>query len=42
MRHITGADFAPSAEALLLTTRVLDEYFQTFYYFLRGWLAPTI
>lgn len=42
MRHITGSDFAPSAEALLLTTRVLDEYFLTFYYFLRGWLAPTI
>ncbi len=42
IRHITGADFAPSAEALLLTTRVLDEYFLTFYYFIRGWLAPSI
>lgn len=42
VRHITGVDFAPSAEALLLTTRVLDEYFLTFYYFMRGWLAPTI
>lgn len=42
LRHITGADFAPSAEALLLTTRVLDEYFLTFYYFIRGWLVPTI
>ena len=42
LRHITGADFAPNAEALLLTTRVLDEYFLTFYYFIRGWLVPTI
>ncbi|VXD19974.1 YdcF family protein [Planktothrix paucivesiculata] len=42
LRHITGADFAPSAEALLLTTRVINEYFLTFYYFIRGWLAPMI
>ncbi len=41
-RRVTGADFAPSAEALLLTTRVLEEYFVTFYYLTRGWLAPGI
>jgi uncharacterized SAM-binding protein YcdF (DUF218 family) len=41
-RRVTGADFAPSAEALLLTTKVLEEYFATFYYFTRGWLSPSI
>jgi uncharacterized SAM-binding protein YcdF (DUF218 family) len=41
-RRVTGADFAPSAEALFLTTKVLEEHFATFYYFTRGWLAPSI
>ncbi|MGL5081177.1 MAG: YdcF family protein [Microcoleaceae cyanobacterium] len=40
--RVSGADFAPSAEALLLTTRVFEEYLITFYYFVRGWLAPSI
>jgi uncharacterized SAM-binding protein YcdF (DUF218 family) len=39
--HIDVADFLPSAEALVTTTRVFDEYFGRFYYLLRGWLAPS-
>jgi len=39
--RIDVADFLPSAEALVTTTRVFDEYFGSFYYFLRGWLAPS-
>ncbi|OCR02470.1 hypothetical protein BCD67_00850 [Oscillatoriales cyanobacterium USR001] len=41
-RRIGGEDFFPSAEALLVTTRIIDEYLKFFYYFLRGWLAPNI
>lgn len=41
-RRIGGGDFFPSAEALLITTRVIDEYLSYIYYFLRGWLAPSI
>jgi uncharacterized SAM-binding protein YcdF (DUF218 family) len=41
-RRIGGEDFFPSAEALLITTRIIDEYLKFFYYFLRGWLAPDI
>ncbi|NJL41550.1 MAG: YdcF family protein [Leptolyngbyaceae cyanobacterium SM1_4_3] len=33
------ADFVPSVEALALTTRVVDEYLTSIYYFLRGWLS---
>lgn len=33
------ADFIPSVEALALTTRVVDEYLTSIYYFLRGWLS---
>ncbi|MGF1494801.1 MAG: YdcF family protein [Microcoleaceae cyanobacterium] len=40
--RVSGASFAPSAEALLLTTKVFEEYLITFYYFVRGWLAPSI
>lgn len=40
--RVSGADFAPSAEALLLTTKVFEEYLITFYYFIRGWLAPSL
>ena len=36
-QRVTGADFFPNAEALLLTTRVLEEYWGLFYYFVRGW-----
>ena len=41
-RRVSARDFLPSAEALLLTTDVVEEYIITFYYFIRGWLAPTI
>lgn len=32
------SDIVPNVEALALTTRVVDEYLTTVYYFLRGWL----
>ncbi|MEM9214263.1 MAG: YdcF family protein [Cyanobacteria bacterium P01_F01_bin.150] len=32
------SDVIPSVEALTLSTRVLDEYLGTLYYFVRGWL----
>lgn len=35
-------DFVPSAKALYLTTRMVKEYLATMYYFLRGWLTPTV
>jgi uncharacterized SAM-binding protein YcdF (DUF218 family) len=41
-RRIGGKDFFPSAEALLITTQIIDEFFKYLYYFLRGWLAPNI
>jgi uncharacterized SAM-binding protein YcdF (DUF218 family) len=36
------ADFLPNTEALILTTEVWEEYLALFYYFLRGWLAPSL
>ena len=38
--RLDAADFLPSAEALVTTTRVFDEYFGSVYYYLRGWQAP--
>lgn len=35
-------DLLPSAEALVINTRVVDEYLATVYYFLRGWLADPL
>lgn len=32
-------DIIPSVEALALTTRLVEEYLATLYYFLRGWLV---
>lgn len=32
--------FIPSVEALTVTTRIVDEFFTSLYYYLRGWLAP--
>lgn len=40
-RRIRVADFIPSADALLRTTRVVEEYLTSIYYFLRGWLTPS-
>ncbi|MGL5064827.1 MAG: YdcF family protein, partial [Microcoleus sp.] len=39
--RIDAAGFLPSAEALLTTTRVFEEYFGSFYYYLRGWQSPS-
>lgn len=35
-------DFIPSADALVLTTKAIDELLGLIYYFLRGWLSPTV
>lgn len=35
-------DFIPNAEALAITTRVIDEYLAWVYYFLRGWLRDPL
>lgn len=39
-RKVRGGDFFPNVESLLITTRIIDEYLISCYYFLRGWLAP--
>jgi uncharacterized SAM-binding protein YcdF (DUF218 family) len=39
-RKITTVDFLPSVEGLGLSTKVVDEFFGSIYYFLRGWLSP--
>jgi uncharacterized SAM-binding protein YcdF (DUF218 family) len=36
------ADLLPSAEALVITSRVVNEYLTIVYYFLRGWLADPL
>jgi len=41
-KKFTIKDFFPSAQALVITTEVTDEFFATLYYFLRGWLSPPI
>lgn len=33
--------FIPSVEALNVTTRIVEEFYTTIYYSLRGWLTPT-
>lgn len=35
-------DLIPSSEALVITSRVVDEYLATVYYFLRGWLTDPL
>lgn len=42
LRLAAISDLIPSAEALVITTRVLDEYLATVYYFLRGWLVDPL
>ncbi len=32
--------FIPSVESLNITTRIVDEFFTSIYYYLRGWLPP--
>ncbi|MBD2182320.1 YdcF family protein [Aerosakkonema funiforme] len=41
-RKVRISDFVPSAEGLLISTRVINEFWTSVYYFLRGWLAPTL
>ncbi|MBZ8181976.1 YdcF family protein [Oscillatoria salina] len=38
-RRLDFVDFLPSVQALTVTTRVIDEYLASVYYFLRGWLS---
>ncbi len=42
LRLAAISDLVPNAEALVITTRVVDEYLATVYYFLRGWLADPL
>lgn len=39
-RRVIIQDMLPSAEALVITTDIIQEYFGSLYYFLRGWLGP--
>lgn len=39
-RRIVIQDMLPSAKALVITTEIIQEYFGSLYYFLRGWLGP--
>lgn len=39
-RYIRIPELIPSADALVLTTKVTTEYFTTLFYFIRGWLSP--
>lgn len=39
--NIGVSSFIPSVESLNITTRIVDEFFTSIYYYLRGWLAPT-
>ena len=39
-RRIILKDFLPSSQALITTTRVVEEYLSSLFYFLRGWLSP--
>jgi uncharacterized SAM-binding protein YcdF (DUF218 family) len=39
--NLSIKSFIPSVEALGISTRIVDEFFTTIYYYLRGWLAPT-
>jgi len=40
--QLTVINFIPSAKALALTTRVVEEYYASIYYFLRGWTTPIV
>lgn len=42
LRLAALTDLIPSAEALTITSRVVDEYLSTVYYFLRGWLTDPL
>jgi uncharacterized SAM-binding protein YcdF (DUF218 family) len=42
LRWAALTDLLPNAEALAITTRVIDEYFAWIYYFMRGWLVDPL
>lgn len=42
LRWAALTDILPNAEALAITTRVIDEYFAWIYYFMRGWLTDPL
>jgi hypothetical protein len=42
LRLAAITDLIPNAEALTITTRVIDEYFAWLYYFMRGWLQDPL
>ncbi|PSB12953.1 hypothetical protein C7B61_07865 [filamentous cyanobacterium CCP1] len=42
LRLAALTDLIPNAEALAITTRVIDEYFAWMYYFMRGWLTDPL
>jgi hypothetical protein len=42
LRLAAASDLIPNVEALVITTRVIDEYLATVYYFLRGWLVDPL
>ncbi|MBW4576688.1 MAG: YdcF family protein [Aphanothece sp. CMT-3BRIN-NPC111] len=39
---LQAQDFIPTVAGLAITTRVIEEYLASIYYFLRGWLSPVI
>lgn len=41
-RNWNVEDFIPSVEGLMITTRVVEEYLSSIYYFLRGWMTPIL
>ncbi|MFB2839158.1 YdcF family protein [Floridanema evergladense] len=41
-REVQFSDFMPNVDSLLLSTRVINEFWSSVYYFLRGWLSTTV
>jgi uncharacterized SAM-binding protein YcdF (DUF218 family) len=39
-RQVQVIDLIPSADAFCLSTKAIDEYIASLYYFLRGWIRP--
>ncbi len=42
LKNLKVQDFIPNVSALSITTRVVEEFLASLYYFLRGWLSPVI
>lgn len=41
-RDLLFSDFIPSVESLLLSTRVINEFWSSTYYFMRGWASSSV